>query len=122
MASNRSLNVVHGLPVEGVFHLGIVDGHHEHAPGNLLMYRHSNLLHPVDAEFDRRDGGIQRHGQPQPQHVAGLHRVEHAVVPQAGAAVIGVPLGFVLGQDGIDDRLFLFDRQASRRPVPPGPS
>ncbi len=51
-------------------------------------------LHPEYAETGCivPDGRIQGRGQPQAQHIAGLGRIEDAVIPQVGSAVIGIAL------------------------------
>src|SRR5690606_22528852 len=65
-------------------------------------------LHPEYAEAGRLDGRVERGGQGQGEHLAGLRRVDHAVVPQPRAGVVGVPLALVLGEDRrLDLRLVL---------------
>src|SRR5690606_832755 len=68
----------------------------------------SRCLHPEHAELGRLDGRVEAGGQGQAKYIAGLRRVDHPVVPQAGAGVVGVGRLFVLGGDGLlDARLSL---------------
>ena len=64
-------------------------------------------LHPEDpvlgVRYGRVEGGAQRHAQ-DPSRVG---RVDHSVVPEAGAGVVGRPLVLKPGDDRILDRIFL---------------
>ena len=66
-------------------------------------------LHPEDAEartvLDRR---FETGGEGEAQHVAGLDRVDHAVVPQARGGVVGIALVLVFLADGGLEFLRLF--------------
>src|SRR5471030_327131 len=68
-------------------------------------HRKSHPEHAEAARFDRR---VQRRGQGQGQYVAGLRRVDDAVVPQPCAGIVGVTLFFVLIEDWLLDLGFLF--------------
>src|SRR5690554_2854589 len=64
-------------------------------------------LHPEHAKFGVFYFRIHRRGQREPQHVAGLRRVDYAVVPQPGTGVVGVTLMLVLLAGGLLEGLFL---------------
>src|SRR5918995_6049696 len=59
----------------------------------------SKPLHPEHAELGALDRGVERGGQAERQHGAGLRRVDDAVVPQPCARVIRVALALVLVQN-----------------------
>ena len=65
-------------------------------------------LHPEHAELRRSDRRVQTGGDAEPEHAAGIGRVDDAVVPQARGGVVGIALRFVL----------LADRRPER-PLPP---
>src|SRR5512132_1046755 len=67
----------------------IVTSHPEHAEGRLLHRR------------------VQRGGEPEAEHHAGVGRIDDAVVPQASAGVVGMSLRLVLRADGSLERLLL---------------
>src|SRR5262245_46044933 len=56
-------------------------------------------LHPEYAEVSSIDRGVERRRQAEAEHHAAVGRVDDAVVPEAGARVIGMALLLVLGAD-----------------------
>ena len=56
--------------------------------------------HPEDAELRRRGGAFQRSGEREPKHLSCLGRLDDAIVPQAGGAVVARALRLVLLEDG----------------------
>src|SRR5690606_29968207 len=56
-------------------------------------------LHPEHAEPGLLDRGVERRRHGQRQHPAGIGGIDHAVVPQAGARVVGMSLDVVLRED-----------------------
>src|SRR5512132_4561211 len=65
----------------------IVTSHPEHPEGRLLHRR------------------VQCGGEPEAEHHARVDRIDDAVVPQAGAGVVGMSLRLVLRADGRLERL-----------------
>src|SRR5262245_11598286 len=65
-------------------------------PGCLWRRR---FLEAQDAEARLRDRRVKGGGDAQAQHSACLRRIDDAVIPQAGGAVIGVALFLILGED-----------------------
>src|SRR5690349_7880368 len=57
------------------------------------------LSHPEDAVAGFALGCAQAHVEREPQDVAGLGRVDDAVVPETRRRVVGAPLLLVLGAD-----------------------
>ncbi len=57
--------------------------------------------HPEDAEPGVRDGCVQGGAEAEPERAAGVHRVQDAVVPQAGAGEVGAPLRLETLDDGL---------------------
>src|SRR3990167_2504765 len=67
-----------------------------------------SALHAEDAETGRLDRGVEAGRQRQGKNVAGLWRVDDAVIPEAGAGIVGVALMLVLLKNWLLDlRLFL---------------
>src|SRR5262245_10911343 len=56
-------------------------------------------LHPEYAEVGGLDQGVERRRQAEAEHHAAIGRIDDAVVPAAGARVIGMALLLVLGAD-----------------------
>src|ERR1700735_3646081 len=88
-------------PKRGFSHAG-------YAPVTWSLHMHGS--HAEHAETRVLDERIHRRRQPETEHVAGLRRVDHAIVPQARAGVIRMALRFVLVADRRFERLFLFRR------------
>ena len=67
------------------------------------------VLHPEHAELRLfGDGRFECCGEGEAEHIAGLYRVDHTVVPQARGGVIGVALVLVFLADGRLEFLGLF--------------
>src|SRR5574344_1301301 len=68
----------------------------------------SQGLHAEHTKLGVFDRGVAAGGQAQGQHAARVGGVDHAIVPQAGAGVVGVALLFVLLADRGFEGLFFF--------------
>ena len=72
-------------------------------------------LHPEHAELRPfGNGGVQRRGEGDPQHVAGLRGIDDAIVPQPRGRVIRVALLLVFGADRRLEGFRLFGRPVGR--------
>lgn len=54
-------------------------------------------LHPEDSELGVLDGRVERGAEGHAEHAPRVHRVDHAVVPEARRAEVGAALGLEPG-------------------------
>src|SRR5690349_15140618 len=73
----------------------------------IRILRNIAASHPEDAEAGRLDGRVQRGGYTERQHHPRLGGIDHAVVPEPRARVIGMTLRLVLRLDRSLERGFL---------------
>src|SRR6185437_12769974 len=68
------------------------------------------VSHPEHAEPRVLDGRVEGRREAQGEHAARVHRIDHAVVPEAGGGVVGMALALVLLADRRLEGLFLGGR------------
>src|SRR5262245_46917521 len=68
------------------------------------------VSHAEDTEGGRRDGRVECCRDAEGERVAGLERIEDAVVPEARGGVVGAALGLVLGERRGGELLALLGR------------